>query len=386
MKTIESAPIENKDIIVKCDFNVDIKNGKISNIYRIEKTLRTIKYLKDKVDRLILISHLGRPSGKKDSNLSLLPVAEKLSEMISNNQKIEKTEIENFEAFLIYPKIYLLENIRFYPEEQQNDLEFSKKLSSLGDIFIFESFGTIDNLESSGIGLANILPTYAGFQVVDEIKNLESIKENPENPFTVVLGGAKIADKLPLLENLIHKADNFLIGGAIANTFLAAKEKEIGNSLIDKNLIEKASIITNSILSSYKKDIFLPIDFVVSKSIEKIQDVAIRNRQTILNDDIIVDIGPQTIALMIPKILNSKTIFWNGDMGIAEIEDFSQGTKSIAEAVAEADGKTIIAGGDTVNFLEKNKMLDKFDFISTGGGSALAYISGVDIPILEKLK
>ncbi len=386
MKTIESAPIENKDIIVKCDFNVDIKNSKISNIYRIEKTLRTIKYLKDKVDRLILISHLGRPSGKKDSNLSLLPVAEKLSEMISNNQKIEKTEIENFEAFLIYPKIYLLENIRFYPEEQQNDLEFSKKLSSLGDIFIFESFGTIDNLESSGIGLANILPTYAGFQVVDEIKNLESIKENPENPFTVVLGGAKIADKLPLLENLIHKADNFLIGGAIANTFLAAKEKEIGNSLIDKNLIEKASIITNSILSSYKKDIFLPIDFVVSKSIEKIQDVAIRNRQTILNDDIIVDIGPQTIALMIPKILNSKTIFWNGDMGIAEIEDFSQGTKSIAEAVAEADGKTIIAGGDTVNFLEKNKMLDKFDFISTGGGSALAYISGVDIPILEKLK
>jgi len=386
MKTIESAPIENKDIIVKCDFNVDIKNGKISNIYRIEKTLRTIKYLKDKVNRLVLISHLGRPNGKKDSNLSLLPVAEKLSEMISNNQKIEKTEIENFEAFLIYPKIYLLENIRFYPEEQQNDLEFSKKLSSLGDIFIFESFGTIDNLESSGIGLANILPTYAGFQVVDEIKNLESIKENPENPFTVVLGGAKIADKLPLLENLIHKADNFLIGGAIANTFLAAKEKEIGNSLIDKNLIEKASIITNSILSSYKKDIFLPIDFVVSKSIEKIQDVAIRNRQTILNDDIIVDIGPQTIALMIPKILNSKTIFWNGDMGIAEIEDFSQGTKSIAEAVAEADGKTIIAGGDTINFLEKNKMLDKFDFISTGGGSALAYISGVDIPILEKLK
>lgn len=386
MKTIESAPIENKDIIVKCDFNVDIKNSKISNIYRIEKTLRTIKYLKDKVNRLVLISHLGRPNGKKDSNLSLLPVAEKLSEMISNNQKIEKTEIENFEAFLIYPKIYLLENIRFYPEEQQNDLEFSKKLSSLGDIFIFESFGTIDNLESSGIGLANILPTYAGFQVVDEIKNLESIKENPENPFTVVLGGAKIADKLPLLENLIHKADNFLIGGAIANTFLAAKEKEIGNSLIDKNLIEKASIITNSILSSYKKDIFLPIDFVVSKSIEKIQDVAIRNRQTILNDDIIVDIGPQTIALMIPKILNSKTIFWNGDMGIAEIEDFSQGTKSIAEAVAEADGKTIIAGGDTVNFLEKNKMLDKFDFISTGGGSALAYISGVDIPILEKLK
>lgn len=386
MKTIESAPIENKDIIVKCDFNVDIKNSKISNIYRIEKTLRTIKYLKDKVNRLVLISHLGRPNGKKDSNLSLLPVAEKLSEMISNNQKIEKTEIENFEAFLIYPKIYLLENIRFYPEEQQNDLEFSKKLSSLGDIFIFESFGTIDNLESSGIGLANILPTYAGFQVVDEIKNLESIKENPENPFTVVLGGAKIADKLPLLENLIHKADNFLIGGAIANTFLAAKEKEIGNSLIDKNLIEKASIITNSILSSYKKDIFLPIDFVVSKSIEKIQDVAIRNRQTILNDDIIVDIGPQTIALMIPKILNSKTIFWNGDMGIAEIEDFSQGTKSIAEAVAEADGKTIIAGGDTINFLEKNKMLDKFDFISTGGGSALAYISGVDIPILEKLK
>ena len=144
MKTIESAPIENKDIIVKCDFNVDIKNGKISNIYRIEKTLRTIKYLKDKVDRLILISHLGRPSGKKDSNLSLLPVAEKLSEMISNNQKIEKTEIENFEAFLIYPKIYLLENIRFYPEEQQNDLEFSKKLSSLGDIFIFESFSDIN--------------------------------------------------------------------------------------------------------------------------------------------------------------------------------------------------------------------------------------------------
>lgn len=390
MQSIKNAEIKGQKVIVRVDYNEPIKDGRVCSNFRIKSSIQTIDYLiKNGVKEIILVSHLGRPEGI-DQSLSMKPIAEKLSEIVNCDLEIKNSshsvrtiKIEEFEGFEITDKIKLLENIRFYPEEEAGDQKFAEKLSRLGNLFIFEAFGVANDQFASTTGLAKILPTFLGFQVQKEIQNLTGLLSNHEKPFVIILGGAKTADKLPLIKHLIKSVDVFLIGGAIANTFLISNDKEVGKSLVDESLIEEALIIAESVLSKDSKDLYLPVDFVVSKSIEKSIDVKIKDRQTIEFDDIIVDIGPQTRSLIIEQIMKAKTIFFNGNMGVSEIKEFSDGTREIAEAIVKSDAKKIVGGGDTVAFLETNKMLNKFDFVSTGGGATLAYLAGSKMPILE---
>jgi phosphoglycerate kinase len=408
LEQIDPKEIKDKRVIIRVDYNVPIKNEKVLGSFRIKASLKTIDFvLKNGAKEIILITHLGRPSfvktsegkpeGKVDGKLSLKPVAEKLVGILNHelgignsSQQVRTIKIGNFDAYQITEKIKLLENIRFFPEEEIADEIFSDKLSKLGGVFIFEAFGVANDEAASTTGIAKILPTYLGFNIKKEIDNLNEIITNHESPFLVVLGGAKVSDKLPVVKNLIKQVDCFLIGGAIANTFLAAKDKEVGKSNIELDFLEEALNTTNRVLSSGNKDIYLPMDFVTSKSLEKPVSVAIKNRQTIELDDYIVDIGPLTLSLMTRQIAEAKTIFWNGNMGISEIKDFENGTKEIAQTILFSEAKKIVAGGDTVAYLEKNGFLEKFDqdgsFISCGGGATLSYLAGEKMPILEILQ
>lgn len=395
LENLDKKDISGKRVVMRVDFNEPIENDTVVSSFRIESAIPTIKFLiKNGTKEVVLIAHLGRPEGKKDEKLSLKPVAQKLKELLAQNSKLKtqnynseiKTDkIKDFEAFEISENIKLLENIRFYPEEEKSDEIFSNKLSKLGNIFVFEAFGTINENASSITGISKILPTCLGLRVKREIDELNEIMTNHEKPFCVILGGAKVKDKLPVIKNLVNRTEVFLIGGAIANTFLAAKDKEIGKSFVEMDMLEEAMSTANKVLASDRKDIFLPVDFVTSKDLQSPKGVGVKNRQTVVLDDYIVDIGPITISMFVKQIASAGTIFWNGNMGISEIKDFENGTKEIAHAIASIDGKKVVAGGDTVAYLEKNNMLGKFDFVSVGGGATLAYLSGEKMPILEIL-
>ncbi len=404
LENLDSKEITGKKVVMRVDFNEPKKDDKVLSDFRIRSVIPTIEFLlKNGAEEIILISHLGRPEGKIDTKVSLKNIATKLSEILKGETEIpgqarndkddnfrvvslpRMTKIGDFDGYQITDKIKLLENIRFYPEEEDNDEIFSHKLSKLGDLFIFEAFGVINDDAASVTGISKILPTYLGLRVKKEIDELNEIMTNHEKPFCVILGGAKVKDKLPVIKNLINRTEVFLIGGAIANTFLAAKDKEIGKSFAEMDMLENAMLIADKILKSDRKDMFLPADFVTSKDLEKPNDVNIKNRQTILMDDYIVDIGPLTISMFVKQIANAKTIFWNGNMGISEIKDFENGTLEIAQAIMSSNAKKVVAGGDTVSYLQQHNMIDKFDFVSVGGGATLAYLAGQKMPILNIL-
>jgi phosphoglycerate kinase len=386
MKIIQNADVKNKKVIVRVDFNVPVQNGKAQDVFRIEAAMPTIEYLiKENAKEIILISHLGRPDGKMKKEFSLEPVAEVLSQILKSS-KILKTKIEDLDAFQITNKITLLENIRFYPEEESNNKEWAKKISKLGEIFIFDAFGAAHRDSVSCTGLAQFLPSYAGLLVQKEVVELTKLIQDPEKPFVLVLGGKKTADKLPVIKNLFGKVDQFIIGGGIANIFLAAKELNIGKSAFEPDLKKEAIEVMNMILDEPLKDIFIPQDVVVSKSAEKNEKMKTVEREEIQDNEIIVDIGEKTIEMIEPILKNAKTIFWNGSFGITEVSDFGKGTKKIAEIIAGCDAYKVLAGGDTVGAVNNFGLLNKFDFVSSGGGAALEFLAGRQLPALMCLE
>ncbi|MER3446386.1 MAG: phosphoglycerate kinase [Candidatus Dadabacteria bacterium] len=384
---LPDSEFEGKRVFVRVDFNVPIKDGIISEDYRIRRTIPTIDYLTQRGAKVILGSHLGRPRGRVVPDLSMKPVSLRLSELLGKPVRFMEDGIRDKATVdgLQESEVMLLENLRFHREETDNNPEFSKDLASLADIYVNDAFGTSHRRHASTYGMALYFDLrLAGFLVHRELKFLTKLRDNPEHPFVVIVGGAKIKDKITALKNLIEKADKVLIGGGVAYTFLKAKGINIGGSITEDEMMDW----TKDALLKYEKKIFLPIDHVVAESLEK------RRTRMVVDQEIPeefrgFDIGPKTVAKYTSEIKDTGSIFWNGPMGVFEVDDFSAGTVHIARAVALATWRgstTVVGGGETIAAIRKAEVLDsEIIHISTGGGASLEFLGGEELPGISVL-
>lgn len=385
---IKDIELGNKTVLMRADFNVpQDENLNITDDRRIRATLPTIKHiLQNGAKKLVLMSHLGRPDGKKVQKYSLKPVGEKLKELLGEPVKFLndcvgediKKEIETAQE-----RVILLENLRFHPEEEANDANFVKQLASLAEIFINDAFGTAHRAHASTEGVAHHLESAAGFLLEKEIQYLGNTVWNPQRPFMVILGGAKVSDKIGVIENLLPRCDAILIGGGMAYTFLKAQGKAIGNSKLEKDKLDLAKSILDK-AGQLKKEILLPVDHVVVDSINANAKAEVVG-ESIPEGKIAVDIGPKTIKLFEDKLKSAKTIVWNGPVGIFEMEAFSQGTREIGKFLTTLKATTIIGGGDTAAAVAKFKLENKMTHISTGGGASLEFLEGKTLPGIAAL-
>ena len=381
--TIKDIDFNNKVVLMRADFNVpQDTNLNITDDTRIRATLPTIKYiLEHGVKKLVLMSHLGRPDGKVVAKYSLKPVAERLKELLGENvlflndcvgQDIKMSIDASKE------RVVLLENLRFHAEEEGNDANFAKELASLGEVFVNDAFGTAHRAHASTEGVTHFLKSAAGFLLEKEIEYLGSAVEHPDKPFMVILGGAKVSDKIGMIEHLLPKADAIIVGGGMAYTFLKAQGKSIGDSKLEKEKLDLAKSILSQ-AKSLNKEILLPVDNVIVDTIDPNAKTEICGEE-IPDGKIAVDIGPKTIKLFEEKLKSAKTIVWNGPLGIFEMPAFSKGTQSVAQFIANLKCASIIGGGDTAAAIVKFKLEDKMTHISTGGGASLEYLEGKTLP------
>ena len=383
-KTIEDIDVQGKKVLVRVDFNVPLnENGEITDETRIRAALPTIQYLLDHGAKVILMSHLGRPKGEVKPEFSLAPVAKRLSEILNTKVifakdcigKEAQDAVDSMEA----GQVVLLENLRFHKEETANDPEFAKQLASLGDIFVLDAFGTAHRAHASTAGVADYLPAVAGFLIGKELSIMGKALEDPARPFIAILGGAKVSDKIGVIENLLGKVDGLIIGGGMANTFVKAQGYEMGKSLVDD---ERLGLARDLMDQAKKKGIkiMLPSDFVVAKEFKADAETQIVAAENIPADAMALDIGPSTRIIFANEIKSAKTVIWNGPMGVAEMPAFANGTKAIAEALADSSAITIIGGGDSAAAVKKLGYADKMSHISTGGGASLEFLEGKELP------
>ena len=367
------------DVLVRSDLNVPMVNNEISDDFRISKSLEIIDKIYDYSRSITFVSHLGRPKANDVDN-SLRPIAENMSKKLKN-EKVHfiksiygddvKKSIKNLTS-----KIFLLENLRFDEGELNNDIEFSKLVTSPFETYIFDAFGASHRQHASVVSFGNFLNSYQGPLMNKEISELDKLLNNEESGYSVLLGGAKISDKLGIIDKLLPKVEYLMIGGGMCFTFLKAMDYEIGKSLVENSFISKAKDLINS---KYGKKIVLPTDFGVTESIESNIRREIKSNN-FSNNQIGIDIGPDTITKFSEIISSSKNLFWNGPMGIFELDQFSHGTKAITQAIAKADGYTSVGGGDSVSAINKFSNLDNFNHVSTGGGASLEYLDGKNLP------
>ena len=387
---IKNIDLENKKVIVRCDFNVPIKDGIIKDDNRIVEALPTIKLLKEKKAKIILMSHLGRVESEEDKlTKTLKPVANRLSELLNENilfiNETRGKKLEDAINNLQNGEILLMENTRFEDingkKESKNNEELGKYWSSLADFYVNDAFGTAHRAHASNVGIASNLPSAFGLLIEKELENLKPAIDNPDRPLTVIVGGAKVTDKITVLENLVKIADHILIGGGMAYTFLKAKGYNIGASLLDE---EKIDYCINLLKQTNK--IILPLDSVTAKEINENSKVVIKGNDDFENDDIGLDIGPKTIELFKEYINKSKTIIWNGPVGYFEIPAFANATNELATIITATQAKTIVGGGDTAAALIKMGYKDKFTHISTGGGASLELLEGKELPGIKVIE
>ncbi|HSE82968.1 MAG TPA: phosphoglycerate kinase [Thermodesulfobacteriota bacterium] len=389
---ISDSKYDGKRVFVRVDFNVPIKDGVISEDYRIRRTIPTIDYLLERGARVILASHLGRPKGRVTPELSLGALVPRLSELLGTPVKfigkVIGDEVKNGVDELQRGEVMLLENLRFHKEETDNDPGFSEELASLADIYVNDAFGTSHRKHASTYGMATHFDLrLAGFLVNRELKFLTRVRENPDHPFIVIVGGAKIKDKLSAVKNLLEKADKVLLGGGIAYTFLKAKGIGVGHSITEEEMIDWAK----EALQNYEEKIFLPVDHVVAGSFERRKSSVVVEGE-IPEDLQGFDIGPKTVNMYTAEIKSNGTIFWNGPMGVFEVDDFAAGTIHIARAIALATWRgatTVVGGGETVAAIRKAEVLDsEIVHMSTGGGASLEFLgcsNGEELPGIEIL-
>ncbi|MFR5765221.1 MAG: phosphoglycerate kinase [Clostridia bacterium] len=390
-KTIRDVDVTNKKVLVRCDFNVplDKETGKITNDLRIVAALPTIKYLLENNAKVILCSHLGKPKGEIKPELSLKPVANRLSEYLGFEVKFSKDIVgENAKELskeLKPGKAILLENVRFDPREEKNDKEFSKELASLAEIYVNDAFGTAHRAHSSTVGVAEFLPAVCGFLIEKEVGMLGDNLNNPERPFVAILGGAKVSDKIKVIENLLEKVDSIIIGGGMTYTFLKAMGYEIGNSICE---LDRIDIAKETIEKAEKKGVKLlfPIDTVCGKEFSNEAETIVVDSKEIPKGWQGLDIGPKAIEEFTQVLKNAKTVIWNGPLGVFEFEKFAKGTNAIAKVLSEINAITIVGGGDSVAAVEKGGFSDKITHISTGGGATLEYLEGKELPGIECLE
>ncbi|MDE7469191.1 MAG: phosphoglycerate kinase [Desulfovibrionaceae bacterium] len=378
MRTIHDAEIQGKTVLIRSDLNVPIENGVIQSNQRIVSSLATIQYVLEHGGKVVLFSHLGRPkAGEYDSKYSLLPVAQDLSRLLCFDVPLAK---EYMQGILPEGQCVLCENIRFVKGEVENSVEIAQQLARLGDIFVMDAFGTAHRSHASTVGITSFLPSYAGILVEEEVQALTKAIESVEKPSLAIIGGSKVSSKLEVLGHLSHRMDKIIVGGGIANTFLAAAGYAIGKSLYEPDLIEEAKKIMKH------TEILLPKDVGVVKEINEASIVLYKGIDSLEEDDIIVDVGMLTSAYYADMIETASTIVWNGPVGIFEIASMSYGTEALCRAIADSRAYSLAGGGDTISAIEKFGIAEYVSYISTGGGAFLEYIEGKQLPALAVLE
>jgi len=388
---LEEIDLKDKRVFVRADFNVPLDSqGAIADDSRILATLPTIEYAIEQGARLILASHLGRPQGKPNPKFSLLPVAERLSELLRQDVLFPEDcishAVRKLASELKEGGVILLENLRFHPEEEANDPIFCEKLAANADVYINDAFGTLHRAHASTVGMVPLVPEKGvGKLIQKEVESLEQLMGSPKRPFVAVLGGAKVSDKLGVIENLFKKVDGFLIGGAMAYTFLKAKGVEIGNSLVEEAKVHQAKKILER---ARVRDIpiFLPCDHVIAREVAENSEFKTSPGPQIPSGWMGVDIGPETLELFGKSIEKAKTILWNGPLGVFEISPFDQGTVGIAKKIAASSSTSLVGGGDSIAAVKKAQVVDGITHLSTGGGATLKFLEGKKMPGLVALE
>ncbi|MDR4889588.1 phosphoglycerate kinase [Fredinandcohnia sp. QZ13] len=388
-KSVRDIDVKGKRVFCRVDFNVPMQNGQVTDETRIRAALPTIEYLRKEGAKVILASHLGRPKGKAVDELRLDPVAKRLSEHLGI--EVRKTneaygpEVEQAISEMNDGDVLLLENVRFYPGEEKNDPELAKQFAALADVYVNDAFGAAHRAHASTAGIAEHLPAVAGFLMEKEIEVLGKALSNPERPFTAIIGGAKVKDKIGVIENLLEKVDNLIIGGGLAYTFVKAQGHEIGKSLLEEDKMDLA----NEFIKKAKEkgvNFYMPVDVRVADDFSNDANIKIVPITEIPSDWEALDIGPKTAEIYSDVIQKSKLVIWNGPMGVFELDAFANGTKAVAQALADAtDTYSIIGGGDSAAAAEKFGLADKMSHISTGGGASLEFMEGKELPGVELL-
>ncbi|HRF58360.1 MAG TPA: phosphoglycerate kinase [Fimbriimonadaceae bacterium] len=384
-KTVRDADLAGKRVLVRCDFNVPLEGATITDDRRITEAMPTILYLLEQGASVILASHLGRPKGITPE-FSLAPVAARLSELLGRNVPLLSDcvgpEVEAAVAALQPGDVVLLENVRFHPEEEQNDPAFAASLAKLADLYVNDAFGTAHRAHASTEGVAHILPGYAGFLIEKEIRFLGEAVVNPDRPFVAILGGAKVKDKIAVIDSLLPKVDRLIIGGGMAFTFLKAKGYEIGASLLDATNLEYAA----ALLRDHADKILLPVDVVIASELSETAATQVVVADAIPAGMIGADIGPATIREFSAVIEAAQTVVWNGPMGVFEMAPFAAGTREVAAAIARCAGTTIVGGGDSAAAVEEFGFADQVSHVSTGGGASLEFLEGKALPGIAALR
>ncbi|MBQ9707628.1 MAG: phosphoglycerate kinase [Firmicutes bacterium] len=384
-KTVRDVDVSGKKVLVRCDFNVPMQDGKITDDIRITSALPTIRYLIDAGAAVILMSHMGRPKGEPKPEFSLAPVAERLSEYLKQEVIFARSDVvvdESVEAAAAALKpgqVMLLENVRYRKEETKNEEPFTGQLAKLGELFVNDAFGTAHRAHCTTAGLAAYMPAVSGFLIEKEVKFLGDALEDPARPFVAIMGGAKVGDKIPVIKNLLGKVDTLIIGGGMMFTFFKAMGYEIGKSLLDEESLELSKELIRQ-AEEAGVNLLLPVDAVCAAEFSNDSEAVSCDRDAIPADLMGLDIGPKSAALFADAIAKAKTVVWNGPCGVFEMPKFAEGTKAVAKALAESEAVTIIGGGDSAAAVEQFGFADKMTHISTGGGASLEYLEGKELP------
>ena len=391
IKSVKDIETKGKKVLLRVDFNVPLADdGSITDDSRIRAALPTIQYLINKKAKIILASHLGRPKGKIVNELRMTGIAQRLSQILKQQVKVAKDcigpEVTKLIEKLQDGEVLLLENIRFHPEEEKNDAGFAKAMAQLADVYVNDAFGASHRAHASIEGITEYLPSVAGMLLEKELKTLGNILENPSHPFGGLLGGAKISDKVAMMENIMDKVDYLIVGGGMAATFLKAKSYNIGLSLIESDMLDTAAKLMK-MASSDGIRLLLPVDVIIADELSPeakvVKTTPVENIDSNLR---IVDIGPQTIKIFSEVLRKCKTVFWNGPMGIYEIPRFSEGTKAMARLLVDLNATTVVGGGSTAEIVNEMGLAEKMTFVSTGGGASLRFLSGQKLPGVEALR
>ncbi|HCG64234.1 MAG: phosphoglycerate kinase [Spirochaetae bacterium HGW-Spirochaetae-4] len=390
LQTVKDVDLQGKRVLIRVDFNVPLKDGVVTDDTRIESALPTVRYILDqKGTSLVVMSHFGRPKGKKDPAFSMVPVAKRFEELLGRKVKVAsdvigdvvKKEVADLKA----GEVLLLENVRFYKEEEANDEGFSKELAAYGDIYVNDAFGTAHRAHASTEGVAHFLPAVAGFLIEKEVKFFAPLLENPDKPFVAIIGGSKVSSKISVLESLARTCDAIVIAGGMAYTFLKVQGHAIGKSLLEAEYLD----VAKSFLAKAQEKgvrVILPVDHVCAAEFNEQAEVVSVDSVDIPEGLIGMDVGPKTLALVDKELKGAKSIVWNGPMGVFEFDAFAAGTKAVAKMVAECTGTTVVGGGDSVAAVNKFGFADRIDHVSTGGGASLEFLEGRELPGIKALE
>ena len=390
LNTIREADLKNKRVLIRVDFNVPLKDGKVTDATRIVAALPTIKYILDQPGAsLVVMSHFGRPKGKKNPDFSMIPVGKKFEELLGRKVKVASDvigpEVKKEVEALKPGEVLLLENCRFYPDEEENNPSFAKELASFGDVYVNDAFGTAHRAHASTEGVAHYLPAYAGFLIEKEVKFMAPLLENPEKPFVAIIGGSKVSSKISVLESLVKTCNTIVIGGGMAYTFLKVQGHSIGKSLVEDDFLDTAKNFLAA-AKAKKVNVILPVDHICAEAFaEDAKPVAV-DSVDIPENLMGMDIGPKTTKLIVDALSDAKSVVWNGPMGVFEFASFAKGTEAVAKALAASKAITVVGGGDSVAAINKFGLADKISHVSTGGGASLEFLEGKTLPGIKALE